>query len=98
MVIFFVALLVLVWGYKLVKILLNSKKLVTFAKEFDWLSERHKYSDIQKSERYKSEAKHYRSVNKKATISSLLWFLFEVVSILLLYFVFVQKYFAINLG
>ncbi|WP_298790642.1 hypothetical protein [uncultured Allomuricauda sp.] len=75
------------------KITLNSKDLTAFAKEFDELSKKYKFSDIGKSEHYKAEAKNYRVLNKKTTISSLIWFFIEVGSIVILYLVFVQKYF-----
>jgi|TARA_R110000744_G_scaffold108929_3_gene206138 hypothetical protein len=94
---FFVFLLVFIWGYKLAKILLNSKDLTRFAKEFDKLSKKHKFSDAKKSECYKIEAKNYRSVNKKTTISSLIWFFIEVGFIVLIYLVFVQKHFSFDL-
>ncbi|MFS4456677.1 hypothetical protein [Maribacter sp. 2304DJ31-5] len=97
MVSFFVVLLISIWGYKLIKILLNSKELTAFAREFDKLSKKYKFSEAQKSDRYKIEARHYRLLNKKTTISSLIWFFIEVVCIVLIYLGFAQKYFSSNL-
>lgn len=97
MVSLFVLLLVFIWGYKLTKILLNSKDLTRFAEEFDKLSKKYKFSDTQKSEHYRIEAKHYRMFNKKTTRSNLIWFFIEIGSIVLIYLVFVKKYFSSNL-
>ena len=97
MVSLFVLLLVFIWGYKLTKILLNSKDLTSFAKEFDTLHRKYKFSNVQKSENYKIEAENYRLVNKKTTMSSLIWFFVEVVSMVLIYLVFIEKRFIFNL-
>ncbi len=94
---FFILLLVFIWGYKLTKILLNSKDLRSFAKEFDLLSRKYKFSDVQKSENYKIEAENYRSVNKKTTMSSLIWFFIEISFAVIIYMVFLHKYFSADL-
>lgn len=94
---FLILLLILIWGYKLTKILLNSKDLTSFAKEFDTLSKKYKFSDASKSECYKIEAEHYRLVNKKTTMSSLIWFFIEVGFVVIIYVAFLHKHFSSNL-
>lgn len=93
----FILVLIFIWGYKLTKILLNSKDLTSFAKEFDSLSKKYKFSDHSKSECYRIEAKRYRLFNKKTTKSSLIWFFIEVGCLVLIYLVFVEEHFSSNL-
>lgn len=92
----FILLLVFIWGYKLTKILLNSKDLRSFAKEFDLLSRKYKFSDVQKSENYKIEAENYRSVNKNNHVEFNLVFI-EISFAVIIYMVFLHKYFSADL-
>ncbi|SNY94742.1 hypothetical protein SAMN06265377_0402 [Flagellimonas pacifica] len=94
MVTFFLVLLFSIWSYKLVKIIRNSKDLSGFVKELENLSKKNKFLDEQKSERYMLESNRYRLANKKITKSKLLWFSIEVMSIVVLYFVFIHEHFS----
>lgn len=88
---FLVVLLFFVWGYKLIKIIYSTKSIMGFTKEFQGLSRRYKYSNERKSEKYLIEAESYSIMNKKITISSLLWFFSEIGGMVVIYYYFVGK-------
>ncbi|MEO9512346.1 MAG: hypothetical protein ABJN84_14945 [Flavobacteriaceae bacterium] len=74
------------WIYKLIKIIHNSKELNSFSRECLDLTRR---KGGLMSEQFELGAEHYKSANRKITISKLIWFFIEVASFVGIYFIFI---------